>query len=153
MVINVLTSFPLQKLQNPNVNSRARPQQVKKNTLIRKTAKKRRDTKSSSLLHFDNSFLFFCKINQSLPPCHSLKHWTCESLTALPSSLGHSSRSDILLSGSLISGVRNTYIYPFTTTFCLPWGDHFWYNRSEDSCSVLQIFSQKIVSCSQTLQK
>lgn len=79
MVINVLTSFQLQKLQNPNANSSTRPQHVKKNTFIRKTAKrrKRRDIKSSLLLHFDNSFLFFCKINQSSPPCHSLKHWTC----------------------------------------------------------------------------
>lgn len=73
MVVNVLTSFQLSKLQNPNANSRARPQQVKKNTPIRKTAKrrKRRDIKSSLLFHFDSSFLFFCKINQSSPPCHS----------------------------------------------------------------------------------
>lgn len=115
MVMNVLTSFQFQKLQNPNANSSIRTQQVKKNTLIRKTAKKRRrrDIKSSLPLQFDNSFLFFCKINQSPPPCHSLKHWTCAraSQHSLPSSLGHSSRSDILLSGSLIFGVRNTYIY------------------------------------------
>lgn len=41
MVINILTSFQLPKLQNPDTNSRARPQQVKKNTPHQKDSKEK----------------------------------------------------------------------------------------------------------------
>lgn len=46
MVINVLTLFQFQNLQNPNANSKAWPKQVKKNTFNRNTEKKkeRKDT-------------------------------------------------------------------------------------------------------------
>ena len=153
VVINVPTSFHLQKLQNPSANRRARPQQVNKTTLIRKTAKrrKRRDIKSSLLLRFDNSFSSTKSIPTSMTVLKILN--ACEGFKALPSSLGHGSRSYIPLSGSLVSGVRHTFIYPFSTMFCLPWGTsmykvYFWYNRWGDSCSVLQILLQKILWCS-----
>lgn len=88
MVINVLTLFQFQNLQNPNANSKARPKQVKKNTFIRNTAKmrKRKNTEQfvSSVWQV---FSFSAKsINQSIPASLTLFKTLdmCKCLTALP---------------------------------------------------------------------
>lgn len=69
MVIKVLTLFQFPDLQNPNANSKARPKQVKKNTFIRNTAKRRkRKDKEQFTSSLWQVFSFSAKsINPHLP--------------------------------------------------------------------------------------
>lgn len=109
--------------------------------------RKRKNTEqfTSSLWQVFSLFLQ----NQSIPTSLTLLKTLdmCKCLTALPawgtaagatlSSLAHHQGSQTQI-----------YLCPFHSTSGLLWGDHLWYSRSGDSCSVLQIFLHKTVSWS-----
>lgn len=84
MVINILTLFRLQNLQNPNANSKARPKQVKTTSSETQQRRGKGRTQNSLLPHSGKSSLFLQNqpIPTSLPLLRTLHMSKC--LTALP---------------------------------------------------------------------